>query len=82
MSKWQPIEAMPRDHDGCADTYWGPEVVLLVPACKHFHCGPTIYVGHLEADMWLVRNIDNPGSWGELHCAPTHWLPLPYLPVV
>lgn len=73
------IASYPRDLDAATGCYWGPEAVLLVPPCKHYRHGPTIYVGHLEADMWLSRDSDEPDAWAVLHCPPIRWMPLPAL---
>ena len=76
-TKWQLIKTYPTEHDPGPDTYWGPEVAVLVPAHKEYPHGPTKYVAHLEADNWLVRDSGEPCCWGQLDVSPTHWAPLP-----
>ena len=73
---WQPIGTYPRELDEPTECWWGPSVVILV----NTKYGPVPYVAHLDADVWLVRDAEDPDSWGDLFAPPTHWMPLPELP--
>ena len=77
--EWQPIKTYPTEHDLGPDTYWGPEVTVLIPERKAYTYGSTVYTAHLEADEWLVRDAEKPWCWSTLEIAPTHWSPLPEL---
>ncbi len=63
---WLPMSEYPRDHDPAADTYWGPTVLVRTPESKGYPYGPTHFVAHLEADMWLVRSASEPSAWEDL----------------
>ena len=73
---WKPMGEYPRDHDPGADTYWGPTVLVRVPAGKEYPHGPTHYIAHLEAGMWVTRAGSDPITWEELHEIPEVWMPI------
>lgn len=77
MAEWRPISSYPRAPDASTGSQWGPEAIVMLLPCKHYPLGSTTYVAHLEADMWLSRDADDPECWGELHCEPSQWTPLP-----
>ncbi len=67
---WHPISEYPRDHNKGADTYWGPTVLVRVADSKAYPYGPTHFIAHLEAGMWLTRDAFDPVAWSDLHAAP------------
>jgi hypothetical protein len=81
--QWQPIETYPRCTT-CLDQNcdWGPEALVLVPpvTVDGFEMGPTRYVAHKEAGMWLTRGGSEPYTWDGLPELPSHWMPLPASP--
>ena len=70
---WKYIDTYPVcESCGKEDCDWGPETLLLIPRHKDFPYRCTVYVGHKEAGMWLVRTAES-CSWEELPVAPVMW---------
>jgi hypothetical protein len=76
MNGWRPIDTYPKCDCGDPECDWGSEVAVLVPS----EYGATLYVAHLEAGCWLIRDGEESVCWGGLHGEPTHWTPLPATP--
>jgi hypothetical protein len=70
MIEWQPIETAPEEET----------VLVLISVLDRFGNEPGVYVhsGVLDGEGWW---LSHDGPLNLESCEPTHWMPLPNLPI-